>query len=91
MIEASLIDAISFEAEELEIGNYQIVDGNGNVVKENSSASPAKIIDGYATMKIYMNDVEDGSYKLKINSFVVTKKADQPLTVFGNWEHNFTK
>ena len=91
VIEASFTGEAPFEAEELGIGDYQIVDGNGEVVKEDTSISYAEIINGHATMRIYMNDVEDGSYKLKINSFVATKKADQPLTVYGNWEHNFTK
>ena len=91
VIEAYFTGDAPFEAEELGIGDYQIVDGNGKVVKEDTSISYAEIIDGYATMKIHMNDVEDGSYKLKINSFIATKKADQPLTVYGNWEHNFTK
>lgn len=91
VIEAYFTGDAPFEAEELGIGNYQIVDGNGKVVKEDTSISYAEIIDGHATMKIYMNDVEEGSYKLKINSFIATKKADQPLTVYGNWEHNFTK
>lgn len=90
-IETSFTGKDPFIAEELGLGDYMIVDGNGKIVKEGTSTGYAEIIDGHATMKIYMNDVEDGSYKLKINSFIATKKADQPLTVYGNWEHNFTK
>ncbi len=88
---ASFTDVAPFEAEEMAIGEYQIVDGDGKVVKEGTSTGYAKISDNQAVIKIYLDGVEDGSYKLIINSFIANKKADQPLTVNGNWECNFTK
>ena len=91
VVETSFTGEAPFIAEELGLGDYQIVDGNGKVVKEGASTGYAEIIDGHATMKIYMNDVADGSYKLIINSFIATAKADQPLIVNGNWVCNFTK
>ena len=91
VVETSFTGEAPFIAEELGLGDYQIVDGNGKVVKEGASTGYAEIIDGHATMKIYMNDLADGSYKLIINSFIATAKADQPLIVNGNWVCNFTK
>ena len=91
VVDASYTGVAPFEAEELGLGDYQIVDGNGNIVKEGTSTGYAEIADGCATIKIYIDDVEDGSYKLIVNSFIATKKADQPLKVNGNWECNFTK
>ena len=90
-VEASFAGKALFEAEELALGSYKIVDGNGKIVKEGTSTGHSEIADGCTTIKIYIADVEDGSYKLVINSFIATKKADQPLTVNGNWECNFTK
>ena len=88
---ASFTDKAPFTAEEMGIGDYQIVDGSGNVVKDGSYTEYAKIIDGQAEIKIGLSDIDDGSYKLVINSFIANKKADQPLIVSGNWNCNFTK
>ena len=90
-IETSFTGKTPFIAEELGLGDYKIVDGNGKTVKEGVSTGYAEIIDNHATMKIYMNDVADGSYKLIINSFIATAKADQPMMVKGSWSANFTK
>ena len=91
VVDASYTGVAPFEADELGLGDYHIVEGNGKIVKEGNSTGYTEITDGSATIKIYIDDVEDGSYKLIINSFIATKKSDQPLKVNGNWECNFTK
>ena len=78
------------EAEKLGIATYQIVDANGMVVKEGATES-AEIITGQATVYIQMDDIDSGSYKFVVTSFVTEKKADQPLNLNGNWECAFTK
>jgi len=42
-------------------------------------------------MIIDLNDIEAGSYKLVVNTFVSEKKADQPLNINGVWECEFSK
>lgn len=88
---ASFTDKAPFIAEEMGIGDYQIVDGSGKVVKDGSYTEHAKIIDGKAEIIINLSDIDDGSYKLVVNSFVAYSKADQPLPVSGDWTCNFTK
>ena len=88
---ASFTGKAPFIAEEMGIGDYQIVDGSGKVVKDGSYTEYAKIIDGQTEIKIDISDIADGSYKLIVNSFVAYSKADQPLPVSGEWDCNFTK
>lgn len=78
------------EAEQLGIAQYQILDENNGVVKE-GSVEAAQIIDGHAVLKIGIDDLESGSYKLMVSAFVAEKKADQPLNLYGNWEFAITR
>ena len=91
VVVVSFTDKAPFVAEEIGIGDYQIVDGSGKVVKDGSYTEPAKIIDGTAEIKINLSEIDNGSYKLIVNSFVAYSKADQPMTVSGKWLNNFTK
>lgn len=88
---AAFTDKAPFIAAEMGIGNYQIVDGNGKVVKDGSYTELTKIIDGRAEIRIDISDIDNGSYKLIVTSFVAYNKADPPMAVNGDWACNFTK
>ena len=78
------------ETEKLGIAAYRIVDANGDVLKEGAAES-TEIINGQAAIKIQLDDLESGSYKLIVTAFVSEKKADQPLNIHGAWEYIFSK
>ncbi len=73
----------------LQIGTYKILDSNGNVVIEGNASEAVEITDGIAEIKIDTDELEGGSYTLIISSFVGSKKAEQPLDIFGNWVCEF--
>lgn len=73
----------------LQIGTYKILDSNGNVVIEGNTSEAVEITDGIAEMKISTEGLESGSYTLVISSFVGSKKAEQPLNIFGDWVCEF--
>jgi len=79
------------ETELLGIGEYQILDADGKVVKAGATDPSAPVENGQAAMDIGVNDMEAGSYKLIVTAFVSEKKADQSLTIHGIWECVFTK
>ena len=78
------------ETEKLGIAGYQIIDANGNVVKEGATES-TEVINGQASINIHLDDIDSGRYKLVVTAFVTEKKADQPLNISGAWECAFTK
>ncbi len=73
----------------LQIGAYKILDSKGKIVIEGNTSEAAEITDGFAKMKIDTDELESGSYTLVISSFVGSKKAEQPLDIFGNWVCEF--
>ena len=71
------------------IEEYKIVDANGNTVIENEILE-MPIIDGStATVKIPLNDISEGTYKLVVSKLIGGAKAEQPLVLSGNWECEF--
>lgn len=78
------------EAQKLGIAEYSIVDAEGKVVKE-GAAECAEVVNGQAAVRIALDDIDSGSYKLIVTAFVSEKKADQPLNINGNWECGFVK
>ena len=78
------------ETEQLGIAEYQILDSEGKVAQE-GSVEAAQIVDGSAVLKIGIDELEPGSYLLKVSAFVSEKKADQPLNLYGNWEFSIVK
>ena len=78
------------ELELLGIDSYKIVDTEGNTCIETKTLD-AKINNGTAIFKLSADKLDSGEYKLIINSFYGKKKADAPLTIYGNWEVTFTK
>ena len=79
------------EMEEMDISHYQIIDSEGNVVKEGETKQQAPVVDGQAAIDIALEDMEYGNYKLLVTALVAAKKADQPLNISGVWECLFTK
>lgn len=77
-------------AEKLSIGSYKVLDTMGNVIKEGSTNAHA-INSGQTEFYISLTDLKPGSYSLTVDTFITEKKADQPLTISGNWTCAFTK
>lgn len=77
--------------ETLGIGQYKIVDGNGNTIVEKGVTESAEITDGRANVAISLSEMASGEYKLIVNTLVGGAKADQPLAISGNWECEFKK
>jgi len=83
-------DALPYsEHEYLGIGSYEIINAEGNVIARGDGTEFAEIIGGMAEIKISAEGIEGGDYKLIISSFIGTKKADQPLNIYGEWECEF--
>lgn len=78
------------EVEKLGISRYKIVDANGKIVKEGAAESAA-VVNGQAAVRIMLDNIDGGSYKLIVTAFFGEKKAEQPLNISGNWECAFTK
>lgn len=93
-VQATFVDPDKFpyrETELLGIADYQIVDADGKVVQEGTTDKSTPVVNGQARIVIELNDLDAGSYKLIVNTFVSEKKADQPLNINGVWECEFSK
>lgn len=75
----------------IDINSYKIVDSLGKTIKRGSAKATSAFENGNVTFEIPLNDIVSGEYKLVINEFVGSKKADQPLPIKGVWECVFTK
>lgn len=75
--------------EEFGICSYQITDMSGNVVRKDADTELSLISDGQAEIKIPLEGIESGNYKLVIHKYVGSSKADQPLEINGVWECEF--
>lgn len=73
------------------IESYKIVDMSEHVVAEGKVAEMAELIDGKATVIISIDTITSGNYKLVIEEFIGSAKADQPLVMSGTWECEFTR
>ena len=78
------------ELETFGIESYQIVDSSGNVIVEGDQTELFTITNSEAEMKIPLDNIAQGDYRLVINAFVGGKKADQPLKISGTWECEFS-
>ena len=74
----------------LAIGTYQILEKTGTVVFKGTESPAVVIEEGQAAFHLPLEDLESGSYILMIDSFIGSKKADQPLPIYGNWEVDFS-
>ena len=77
------------ESELFGIQSYRIEDMSGNVIISESSFGERTAFDRQMSIKIPLNGIPSGEYKLVIEQFVSEKKADQPLGIHGNWECEF--
>ena len=91
---ATFVDPNKFpyrESQLLGIAEYRIMDAEGNVVQEGATDESTPVVNGQVSIILELSDIEAGSYKLVVNSFVSEKKADQPLNISGTWECEFSK
>ena len=77
------------ELDEFGISSYQITDMSGNVVIKDAATELSQISNGQAEIKISLEGIGSGNYKLVINKYVGSAKADQPLEISGVWECEF--
>ena len=92
MISITIVNPKNLPYSELEtfgIQSYKIVDMSNNVVTEGEATEMAEIIDGKVTISIPLGNIISGNYKLLVNEFVGSAKANQPLIIKGTWECEF--
>ena len=77
------------ECEEFGIGSFQIVSVWGENVAEGAVEQMSEVHDGRADIRIPVDHLGKGSYKLIITTFIGGSKADQPLEINGLWECDF--
>ena len=80
-----------FTIQELGVEYYEILDASGKVVLKGEPTAMAKVVDGQATILVPVKEVGAGTYKLVIRAFVGGAKAEQPLTMSGTWEVEFSR
>lgn len=73
------------------VKSYEIVDENGKVLVKGKATEMAAVADGKVTIRIPLEEVPKGEYRLIVKEFVGGAKAEQPLVVSGVWECGFTK
>ena len=76
--------------DKLAIGEYKIVTKNGDVKEEQNDVSGVKWEKGNAVFDIDVSALESGAYRIEINRFVGSAKANQPLDINGDWSAVFT-
>ena len=72
------------------VEHYKIIDMSGNIMLEGKGAEMAQIVDGRVSVSIPVADLTSGNYKLVVDQFIGSAKAEQPLIVNGTWECEFT-
>ncbi len=77
------------ELEALDIGSYRIVGADGSIIAEGSTTS-AELRNGCAAVRIPLDNVSGGDYSLIVSEMTGFRKADQPLSISGIWECDFT-
>lgn len=78
------------ECEELAVGSYRIMTGDGKIALEGEKSENAAIANGQAVMRIPVEALNPGDYTVRIDAFIGSKKADQPLPMKGCWECTVT-
>ena len=88
-VEVSFKDAEKAPFSELEmlaVGKYQVVDENGKIVAKGDAGEAVPVQDGQMVLTIDRTNLPEGQYTLQLQSFIGSKKAEQPLSINGNWE-----
>lgn len=78
------------EVEQLAIGKYRMIDANGNTVAQGDAGEAVPVQDGQTALMLDVEELPEGQYTLQLQSFIGSKKADQPLSINGNWECEFS-
>ena len=78
------------EVEQLAIGKYRMIDANGNTVAQGDAGEAVPVQDGQTALMLDVEELPAGQYTLQLQSFIGSKKADQPLSINGNWECEFS-
>ncbi len=79
------------EIEVLELKNYRVLDAAGTVILENAVPEHVIMENNQVKFQIPAQDLSEGTYKLVLDVLCGSKKADQDLLIYGNWECEFTK
>lgn len=78
------------ELDMIRVETYQILDETGSVVAE-GTVENYKMMAEIVDMTIPVETLREGSYKLLITAFSGVAKAEQPLSIYGEWECEFVK
>ena len=78
------------EVEQLAVGKYRMIDANGNTVAQGDAGESVPVQDGQAALMLDVEELPAGQYTLQLQSFIGSKKAEQPLSINGNWECEFS-
>ena len=78
------------EVEQLAIGKYQVIDVNGDIVAQGDAGDSVPVQDGQADLTLDVEELPEGQYTLQLQSFIGNKIAEQPLSISGNWECEFS-
>lgn len=79
------------EIEVLELENYRVLDAVGTIVLENTVPENVIAENNQVKFQIPAEGLAEGGYKLKLDVLSGSKKADQDLLIYGEWECEFTK
>lgn len=75
--------------EEMKPYDFSLTNLSDNSVAEDIQFDYAVINENTVDIAVDLNAIENTEYRLKINSLIASKKADQPLEIKGNWETVF--
>lgn len=93
-----VVDAVLLKAEKapyafldsIGVQAYSIVDAEGETLVEGTSNEKVGITDGMVSLKLPLDELESGNYKLIITEFVGSAKAEQDLPIKGYWVCEFS-
>lgn len=71
--------------------NFIILDKNGKTMMEDKKTNLVEVVDGKAIIEIPIEELSSGEFKLVVNKFIGSAKADQPLILNGTWECEFAR
>ena len=77
--------------EQMGIHAANIVDMDGKVIVKDLTSEPVDVQDGKVNIQISLENMVAGNYTLQIRELVGSKKAEQPLVVYGVWECEFVQ
>ncbi len=75
--------------EQMKIHAADIVDMDGRTIIKDISSEPAKVENGMVILPVFVENLPSGKYRLQISEWESSKKADQPLVLYGDWECEF--